>query len=98
MTGKPATEKRTRIQVQNEARIIAAALDVFAANGFRGATVDQIAHNAGMSKANVLTRAATQHYADFQPQIEVLYDGDTNTLFDAAEHTLKLTITRGLAP
>ena len=54
MTGKPATEKRTRIQVHNEARIIAAALDVFAAHGFRGTTVDQISRNAGMSKANVL--------------------------------------------
>ena len=207
MAGKAATEKRTRIQVQNEARIIAAALDVFAANGFRGATVDQIAHNAGMSKANVLyyfntkddiyaavlartltvwldplealdaagdpieqiwnyTRqklqlsrdaphasrlfaneilqganairpflqtqlktlvddkcrtiqlwidegkiaaispmhlifliwASTQHYADFQPQIEALHDGDENALYSAAEHTLKLVITRGLAP
>jgi len=46
--------KRTRIQAQNEARIIAAALDVFSANGYRGSTVDQIAASAGMSKANIL--------------------------------------------
>lgn len=207
MAGKAATEKRTRIQVQNEARIIAAALDVFAGHGFRGATVDQIARNAGMSKANVLyyfktkddiyaavlartltvwldplealdaagdpieqlwnyTRqklqlsrdsphasrlfaneilqganavrpflqtqlktlvddkcriiqlwidegkisaispihlifliwSSTQHYADFQPQIQALHDGDENALFSGAEHTLKLIITRGLAP
>lgn len=207
MAGKAVTEKRTRIQVQNEARIIAAALDVFASHGFRGATVDQIASNAGMSKANVLyyfntkddiyaavlartltiwldplevldangdpieqiwnyTRqklqlsrdaphasrlfaneilqganavrpflqtqlktlvdekcqilqrwidegkisaisplhlifliwSSTQHYADFQPQIEALHDGDENALYSAAEHTLKLIITRGLAP
>lgn len=29
-------------------------MDVFSANGYRGATVDQIANMAGMSKANVL--------------------------------------------
>jgi len=45
---------RTRIQRKNESRIVAAALDVFAARGFRGATVDAIAASAGMSKANVL--------------------------------------------
>ena len=207
LTGKEVTGKRTRIQVQNESRIIAAALDVFASHGFRGATVDQIAHNAGMSKANilyyfktkddiyaaVLSRtltvwldplealdaagdpieqiwqytlhklqlsrdaphasrlfaneilqganavrpflqthlktlvdekcrviqgwiddgkisavspihlifliwASTQHYADFQPQIEVLHEDDENTLYSGAEHTLKLIITRGLTP
>jgi len=49
-----ATKRRTRIQAQNEQRIIAAALDIFAANGYRGATVDQIALAADMSKANVL--------------------------------------------
>lgn len=49
-----ANRSRTRIQEKNEARIIAAALDVFAARGFKGATVDSIAANAGMSKANVL--------------------------------------------
>lgn len=47
-------KKRTRIQKQNEARIVHAALDVFSTNGYRGSTVDQIAHTAGMSKANVL--------------------------------------------
>lgn len=54
MIHNPATRKRTRIQAQNEARIIRAALDVFSANSYRGATVDQIAAAAGMSKANVL--------------------------------------------
>lgn len=203
----PAPRKRTRIQVQNEERIVAAALDVFSSNGYRGSTVDQIARNAGMSKANVLyyfntkddiytavlnrtlsvwldpleqldatgdpieqiwnyarqklhlSRTAphasrlfaneilqgatavrpflqtglktlvdsrcriiqvwidegkiaavsplhllfliwssTQHYADFQPQIEALYDGDDDALFDEAERTLKLIITQGLRP
>lgn len=54
MTTSETPRKRTRIQAQNEARIIAAALDVFSANGFRGSTVDHIAASSGMSKANVL--------------------------------------------
>ncbi|MFK7993485.1 MAG: TetR family transcriptional regulator C-terminal domain-containing protein [Granulosicoccus sp.] len=207
MAIKPAPRKRTRIQLQNETRIIAAALDVFSSNGFRGSTVDQIARHAGMSKANVLyyfntkdeiytavlnrtlsiwldpleqldpngdpieqiwnyaqqklqlSRTAphasrlfaneilqgansvrpflqtglktlvnsrcqiiqdwidqgklvavsplhllfliwssTQHYADFQPQIEALYEADEQSLYDEAEHTLRLIITRGLTP
>lgn len=207
MTDKTATRKRTRIQVQNEARILAAALDVFAANGYRGATVDHIAANAGMSKANVLyyfnTKdeiytavldrtltvwldpmenlvaegdpieqiwdyarqklqlsrdaphasrlfaneilqgantirpylqttlkvlidekcqiiqtwidegkiaaisplhliffiwATTQHYADFQPQIDALHGGDDDALYAEAEHTLKIMILQGLKP
>ncbi len=184
-----------------------AALDVFSANGYRGSTVEQIARNAGMSKANVLyyfnTKddiynavlsrtlhvwlqpleqlepdgdpieqiwryarqklhlsrdsphasrlfaneilqgasgigpflqselkmlvtskcqiiqgwidegrlaavsplhllfliwASTQHYADFQPQIDALHDGDEDSLFSDAEHTLKVIITQGLKP
>jgi len=54
LTNSSNPRKRTRIQAQNEARIIAAALDVFSTNGYRGSTVDQIAASAGMSKANVL--------------------------------------------
>jgi len=49
-----APKKRTRIQAENESRIVESALDVFAQYGYRGATVDQIADTAGMSKANVL--------------------------------------------
>ncbi len=45
---------RTRIQTRNRDAIMAAALDVFAAQGFRGATLDQIAEAAGLSKPNVL--------------------------------------------
>lgn len=48
------SRKRTRIQKQNEERIIEAALAEFAAYGFRGATIDQIARGAGMSKPNLL--------------------------------------------
>ena len=45
------TKKRTRIQEENEERILDAALEIFSSYGFRGATVDQIAELAGMTKA-----------------------------------------------
>ncbi|SMO47178.1 TetR family transcriptional regulator C-terminal domain-containing protein [Ruegeria faecimaris] len=44
----------TRIQKKNRAAILEAALNVFSAYGFRGATVDQIAAEAGLSKPNLL--------------------------------------------
>ncbi|MCU9839739.1 TetR/AcrR family transcriptional regulator [Ruegeria sp. WL0004] len=44
----------TRIQKKNRAAILEAALNVFSAHGFRGATVDQIATEAGLSKPNLL--------------------------------------------
>ncbi|MBN8291650.1 TetR family transcriptional regulator C-terminal domain-containing protein [Rhodobacter sp. NTK016B] len=44
----------TRIQRRNRRRILEAALDVFSAQGFRGATLDQIAGVAGLSKPNLL--------------------------------------------
>jgi TetR/AcrR family transcriptional regulator len=49
-----ASKKRTRIQAENEEKILDAALEVFSTYGFRGATVDQIAIRAGMSKPNLL--------------------------------------------
>lgn len=48
------TRPRTRIQEKNTAVILDAALDVFSAHGFRGATLDQIAEGAGLSKPNLL--------------------------------------------
>ena len=48
------TARRTRIQAENSERILAAALEVFASEGFRGATIDRIAEAAGMSKPNLL--------------------------------------------
>jgi Transcriptional regulator len=51
---RPQTQRKTRIQIENEARILDAALDVFSAHGFRGATIDQIAEGSGMSKPNLL--------------------------------------------
>jgi TetR/AcrR family transcriptional regulator len=44
----------TRNQRLKTARILDAALDVFSASGFRGATLDQIAESAGLSKPNLL--------------------------------------------
>lgn len=49
-----STRKRTRIQHENEQKILSSALSVFSANGFRGSTIDQIADIAGMSKPNLL--------------------------------------------
>ncbi len=45
---------KTRIQQKNRAVILEAALEVFSAHGFRGATIDQIATAAGLSKPNLL--------------------------------------------
>jgi TetR/AcrR family transcriptional regulator len=45
---------QTRIQARNRQAILDAALDVFSAQGFRGATLDQIAERAGLSKPNLL--------------------------------------------
>ncbi len=49
-----ATRPQTRIQQRNTTAILEAALEVFSAQGFRGATLDQIAAAAGLSKPNLL--------------------------------------------
>ena len=45
---------KTRIQERNSRAILGAGLEVFAQHGFRGATLDQIAEVAGLSKPNLL--------------------------------------------
>ena len=50
----PKDRAPTRIQQKNRAAILDAALNVFSAHGYRGATVDQIATEAGLSKPNLL--------------------------------------------
>ncbi|WP_172317503.1 TetR family transcriptional regulator C-terminal domain-containing protein [Alterinioella nitratireducens] len=45
---------RTRIQRKNTENILNAGLEVFSRHGFRGATLDQIAAEAGLSKPNLL--------------------------------------------
>ncbi|GFE63961.1 TetR family transcriptional regulator C-terminal domain-containing protein [Litoreibacter roseus] len=50
----PDGRPQTRIQKKNTDAIREAALDVFSTHGFRGATLDQIAKAAGLSKPNLL--------------------------------------------
>ncbi len=45
---------KTRIQRKNTEAILEAGLEVFSQHGFRGATLDQIAAAAGLSKPNLL--------------------------------------------
>ena len=52
--GQDAKRPRTRIQQRNRDLILGAALEVFSTHGFRGATLDQIATEAGLSKPNLL--------------------------------------------
>jgi len=47
-------KKPSRIQLRNRKLILDAALGVFAVHGYRGATLDQIAEAAGLSKPNIL--------------------------------------------
>jgi TetR/AcrR family transcriptional regulator len=53
---RPSARARPRTRIQREKRdaILGAALEVFSLHGFRGATIDQIAEAAGMSKPNLL--------------------------------------------
>lgn len=50
----PTARPRSRIQQKNREMILDAALEVFSLHGFRGATLDQIAEGAGLSKPNLL--------------------------------------------
>jgi TetR/AcrR family transcriptional regulator len=50
----PTARPRSRIQQKNREVILDAALEVFSLHGFRGATLDQIADVAGLSKPNLL--------------------------------------------
>ena len=52
---RPSVTKATsRIQARNREVILEAALEVFSQAGFRGATLDEIASRAGLSKPNLL--------------------------------------------
>ena len=98
MTNRQTTIKPTRIQVQNQTRIVAAALVES-----RGHIIQAWINDgriAAISPLHLLffIWAATQHYADFRAQIDILYDGDEQQLFNDAERTLKQMITQGLKP
>jgi len=64
---------RTRIQKKNRQAILEAALEVFSTEGFRGATLDQIAQAAGLSKPNLLY---------YFPSKETIYTELLSTLLD----------------
>ena len=49
-----AQAPKTRIQREKRAQILEAGLTVFSEAGFRGATLDRIAAEAGLSKPNLL--------------------------------------------
>ena len=71
MTEKPALEQaeaaapQTRIQRAKREAILEAGLTVFSEAGFRGATLDRIATEAGLSKPNLLY---------YYPSKEAIYD------------------------
>lgn len=66
MASQEATAKKpSRIQLRNRKRILDAALEVFSRHGYRGATLDQIAEEAGLSKPNIL------YYFDGKEDIHV---------------------------
>ncbi len=50
----PNGKKITRIQKEKTSQILDAALEVFSKFGYRGATLDQISDQAGLSKPNLL--------------------------------------------
>lgn len=51
---KEPDKKPSRIQQRNRRLILDAALEIFSQHGFRGATLDQIAKQSGLSKPNIL--------------------------------------------
>ena len=65
MNDAQPVKKISRIQQRNRKLILDAALEVFSKHGFRGATLDQIATQAGLSKPNIL------YYFDGKEDIHV---------------------------
>ncbi|WP_121061960.1 TetR family transcriptional regulator C-terminal domain-containing protein [Chachezhania antarctica] len=68
-----ASRPATRIQTEKRALILDAALEVFSERGFRGATVDEIAGRAGLSKPNLLY---------YFPSKEAMHEALLNGLLD----------------
>ena len=99
-----APEPRTRIQKRNRRAILDAALDIFSQNGFRGATLDEIATSAGLSKQNVIYYFGSKdkiHAALLEDLLEIWLDplralGPTETPVDEIVHYAlrKLEISR----
>lgn len=75
------TKQPTRIQREKTQAILDAALDVFSQHGFRGATLDQIAQAAELSKPNLL------YYFDSKDAIHrALLDRLLDTWLDPLRH------------
>ena len=73
----PIAQPRSRIQQKNREVILDAALEVFSLHGFRGATLDQIAEVAGLSKPNLL-----YYFPSKEAVHKVLLTGLLNTWLD----------------
>ncbi len=71
------TQPLTRIQQKNTTAILEAALEVFSQHGFRGATLDQIAKAAGLSKPNLL-----YYFSSKEAIHETLLNGLMDTWLD----------------
>ena len=74
MPTPPKPKPKTRIQREKQDIILDAALNVFSLHGFRGATIDQIADAAGMSKPNLLYYFASTQVFPKEGQAESLDD------------------------
>ncbi|MCP4820250.1 MAG: TetR family transcriptional regulator [Shimia sp.] len=76
-----SARKPSRIQQRNRTKIMDAALEVFSRFGYRGATLDQIADQAGLSKPNIL------YYFDGKEDIHVqLLNQLMESWLDPLEH------------
>ena len=65
---------KTRIQVRNEKHILDAAQEVFATYGYQGATIDEVAKRAGISKPNLhyyFKRKRDQYLAVLRRTLEI---------------------------
>ena len=69
----PVSAAKSRIRQHNTQAILAGALEVFAAHGFRGATLDRIARAAHLSKPNLLY---------YFPSKEAVYQALLGTLLE----------------
>ena len=89
-----AKKKPSRIQRRNRRVILDAALDVFSTYGFRGATLDQIASEAGLSKPNILYYFSGKeeiHTTLLSQLMETWLDGDPRTeLLDYVQRKLDM--------
>ncbi len=83
MTTAQAVPKWHRLPDQRPAQILSAALEVFSQKGFRGATMDEIAHEAGITKGTIylyfpnkaevflaMVRARIQQAVELLPRLE----------------------------